>query len=184
MLWYTGTNKPRLQCHDCTDKSCQLLLHKDLSGKCQTKPGGKCFIRQDPNGCKCTRTGNRNSYKQRHWNNCVWRLCLVTYVPRPTIVFHVLCSVTYRGCADQAHYPKLDYDYVGCKYQRYMAWDHKAVLWCFCDFDACNVNATFVGNHYSGQRAGSNCWCYHLSYSCQYVCVFALAAGVVFSRGV
>ena len=47
-----GTYAP-LKCHDCTDKSCDLLLRKELSGKCRAKRGGKCFIRQDPNGREC-----------------------------------------------------------------------------------------------------------------------------------
>ena len=52
--------------------------------------------------------------------------------------------VVYRGCADMKKWPRLDTGYVGCKYQTYQMWDQRPVLWCFCDFELCNTNVTFL----------------------------------------
>ena len=64
--------------------------------------------------------------------------------------------MTYRGCADEGHWPDLDYSYVGCQLQRYGAWDYKKVLWCFCDFDLCNTNVTAVREFYQTRQRESS----------------------------
>ena len=38
-----------MPCHDCTGNHCDVLINNHRSGKCHTKPNGKCFIRRDPN---------------------------------------------------------------------------------------------------------------------------------------
>lgn len=57
-------------------------------------------------------------------------------------------SVLYRGCADPEIWPKLNYDYNGCRWQRYGWWDNVPVLWCFCDFDLCNTNISGLSSFY------------------------------------
>lgn len=43
-----------LRCHDCTGAFCDRLIQWEWkrSGKCVANEGGKCFVRQDPNGSK------------------------------------------------------------------------------------------------------------------------------------
>ena len=39
-----------LVCHSCSGKDMCRPLFPNFTGKCRTNPGGKCFVREDPNG--------------------------------------------------------------------------------------------------------------------------------------
>lgn len=62
----------------------------------------------------------------------------------------MLLLVLYRGCADAVSWPQLDIGYNGCRYQSYGSWGKKPVVWCFCNFDLCNINISYVTLKFPG----------------------------------